>query len=358
MRGIEIGEFKPRRLMSNGHVQTIAGNFLRRVDWLPEPETERVEVEPAKDERAACNLFCLSHWQSQPELRPTAIVLHGLEGSARSQYVRGNASKLWAAGWNVVRMNMRNCGGGAFWGSARHEVVVEPGVGVVDPDAVCPTLYHSGLSGDVRAVATHFVRTRGLRKVALIGYSMGGNMVLKLAGELHDEPMAEIVAAVAVSPAANLGPSAERLHRPVNRAYELRFLRALKKHFLHKAALYPQRFSAERHRNIHSIGDFDEKITAHYMGFAGADDYYARASASRLADKVAVPTLLIHAMDDPFVTLLPESRERYRANPNVTLVEPEHGGHCAFLADADPEAGDDGYWAEQMALGFLQRAIE
>jgi len=344
--------------MRNGHVQTIAGNFLQRVGVLPEPETERVEVAPATDERAACNLFCLSHWQPQREQRPTAIVLHGLEGSARSQYVRGNANKLWAAGWNVVRMNMRNCGGGANWGSARHEVIVEPGVGQVDPDAVCPTLYHSGMSGDVRAVARHYVRTRGLRRVALIGYSMGGNMVLKLAGELQDEPMAEIVAAVAVSPAADLAASAEMLHRPVNRLYETRFLRALKRHFLHKASLFPERYSAARLYNIHSIWDFDEQITAYYSGFAGADDYYARASASRLAEKVTVPTLLIHAMDDPFVTLLPESRERYRANANVMLVEPEHGGHCAFLADADPAAGDDGYWAEQMALRFLQRAIE
>ncbi len=166
---------------------------------------------------------------------PTAILVHGLEGSANSQYVIGNANKLWAAGCNVVRMNMRNCGDSTLLGRRTLEMPA-----ALDPDSICPTLYHSGLSGDVRAVAQHFVQTRGVSRIAILGYSMGGNMVLKLAGELGDDPMPEIRACVAVSPAADLSASADALHRPINRLYERRFLRALERHYLHKVSLYPR----------------------------------------------------------------------------------------------------------------------
>jgi predicted alpha/beta-fold hydrolase len=361
-----LTDFTPRRWLANGHLQTILGNYLPRPDHLPAPVTEIVEVAPATDEIASANLICLCHWQPEP-LRSTAltaIIVHGLEGSARSQYVVGNANKLWAAGYNIVRMNMRNCGGVKYWDGERPEDIYKPLADVqaepaaIDPDSICPTLYHSGLSNDVRAVAQYFVRTRGLSQLAIIGYSMGGNMVLKLAGELGDDPMREIRACVAVSPATDLAACADMLHKTANRGYEWKFLRALQRHFLHKVALYPDRYSAARVYNLHSIREFDEYITAYYMGFRGADDYYSSSSASRLINSIPIPALVLHALDDPFIRLLPQTCSSMRENPNVTLIETPHGGHCAFLGDANPAANDDGYWAEHTALRFLRTVAQ
>ena len=154
--------------MVNGHLQTIVGNFLPRPDALPEPEVQMVEVSPAHGSQISSQVLCECHWQPA-ELRRsalTAIILHGLEGSSHSQYVTGNANKLWRAGCNVVRMNMRNCGPAKYG----------------DMLKLSPTLYHSGLSGDVDRVLRFFLETQGLESVALIGYSMGGNLVLKLGG--------------------------------------------------------------------------------------------------------------------------------------------------------------------------------
>ncbi len=348
-----LTDYRPRRWLANGHAQTIAGNLLPRANHLPAPEAEIVEVAPATAEIGSSSLICLCHWQPDAAHVPTVILVHGLEGSANSQYVIGNANKLWAAGYNVVRMNMRNCGGSAYWNGRYDE---DPAA--LDPDSICPTLYHSGLSGDVRAVARHVARARGLSWIAILGYSMGGNMVLKLAGELGDDPMPEILACAAVSPAADLSASADALHRPINRIYERRFLRALERHYLHKVSLYPERYAATRAYNLNSIREFDEHITAYYSGFCGAEDYYTRSSASQFAAKIPIPTLVLHALDDPFIRLLPQTCAALRANPNVSLIETRHGGHCAFLADADPPVGDDGYWAEQTALRFLQALPE
>jgi predicted alpha/beta-fold hydrolase len=348
-------DFAPRRMLANGHLQTVLGNYLPRVDCLPPALTEVVEVQPGAGETHSSSLICLCHWQPEPQRASalTAIIVHGLEGSARSQYVVGNANKLWAAGCNIIRMNMRTCGT-RYWDGERPQDIYKPGSQQIDPDLISATFYHSGLSGDVRAVAQHYVRAQGLTAVAIVGYSMGGNLVLKLAGELGSQPMPQIRAVVAVSPAADLAACAERLHRHINRGYEWKFLRALSHHYLHRVELYPQLYSAARLYNIHSIREYDEHITAHYAGFAGADDYYARASASPLIERIPVPTLVLHALDDPFIRLLPETREMLEDNPNVSLIETPHGGHCAFLADADLDRGDDGYWAEQTTLKFLR----
>jgi predicted alpha/beta-fold hydrolase len=326
--------FKPRSWLSNGHVQTIAGNLLKRVDALPPYTSELVEVEPASDDRIASQVLCHCHWQPDNLRgeRLTVIVLHGLEGSSESQYVVGNANKMWRAGMNVVRMNMRNCGG---------------------TEALSSTLYHSGLSSDVGAVLRTLGEKFGLARFALCGYSMGGNLVLKLAGELRaSEP--RLKAVTAVSPALDLGPSADALHLPVNRLYERRFRKALVKRYGRKAELFPDLYDRARAEGLRSLREFDERITAYYSGFASASDYYDRAAAARVMDGIAVPTLILHALDDPFVRVTDESREAIRRNQHILLVETEHGGHCAFLATAVPSREDDGYWAETTVLKFLR----
>lgn len=326
-----LEEFVPRRFLSGGHMQTIAGNFLPRPSNLPSSESLYVEVDAA----TASKVLCHCHWQPAEvrSQRLTVVLVHGLEGSSDSQYVIGNADRAWAAGCNVVRMNMRNCGG---------------------TDHLSPTLYHSGLSGDVGAVVDRVVTEHALSAVALIGYSMGGNLVLKLAGECGIS-IPQLKAVVGVSPAMDLAASAAALHYPRNRVYEWRFLLRLMKRFRLKAKLFPDIFSPMRLTGIRSLWDFDDRITAYYSDFDGAEDYYYRASSTRVAHGIAVPTLVLHSLDDPFIRMLPETRAILQANGNVTLVETEHGGHCAFLAPA----GDyDGYWAEKTLLGFLMDTCE
>jgi predicted alpha/beta-fold hydrolase len=326
--------FQPRRFLSNGHLQTIAGNYLSRVNNLPVPDKQVVEVSPATANQIASQVLCHCHWQPEAVRaeRPTAIIVHGLEGSSNSQYVVGNANKLWRAGCNIVRMNMRNCGG---------------------TEALSPTLYHSGLSNDVLAVMNYFVSEYKLHSMSLIGYSMGGNLILKLAGELGANAPTELHSVIGVSPAVDLQPSADALHLPQNRLYELKFLHNLLRRFRRKAVLFPRAYDQNRATGIHSLREFDDRITALYSGFTSADDYYNRAAAARVLERIAVPALILHALDDPFVRLTDETREKIGANPNITLIESNHGGHCAFLAQPDEALGYDGYWAEHTLLRFL-----
>jgi uncharacterized protein len=326
-----LEEFVPRRFLLGGHIQTIAGNFLPRKYSLPAAEKIYVEVDAA----TGSQVLCVCHWQPEEirSRRLTVVLVHGLEGSSDSQYVLGNSARAWEAGCNVVRMNMRNCGG---------------------TDHLSPTLYHSGLSGDVEAVVQHVIRQHGLTAIALIGYSMGGNLVFKLAGE-RGRSIPQLKAVVGVSPAMDLAACARELHRPWNRAYEWKFLRGLKNRYRRKVGLFPHIYSLDRLRDIGSLWDFDDRITAFYSGFESAEDYYYRAASTRVAKGIAVPTLAIHSVDDPFIRMLPETRDILLANPNVTLVETKQGGHCAFLAAAQ---GYDGYWAERALLAFLMQTCQ
>jgi len=319
-----LTSFEPRRGLSNGHLQTIVGNFLPRPAFRLSSVAEAVEVDPADGSRVLCHC----HWQPEPARRLTLVLVHGLEGSSESRYIQGVAARAWAAGCNVVRMNMRNCGG---------------------TDALTPTLYHSGLSGDVGAVVCHYAERFGLERVALVGYSMGGNLVLKLAGEWGSRP--PLFAVATVCPAIDLAPGADALHEPLNRGYEWRFLRGLMARYAQKAKLFPGIYAPPREIGpVGSIRQFDNKIVARYWGFRDADDYYYRAAGARVVNRIAAPTLVLCAQDDPFIRLLPETRANLLANPRVTFVETRHGGHCAFLSR---DRGNDIHWAEAAVIRYL-----
>ncbi|HZU31896.1 MAG TPA: alpha/beta fold hydrolase [Candidatus Angelobacter sp.] len=320
---LEFDQFIPRRYLRNRHAMTLAGNFLPRKNNLPKPEECLIRVS------AEAQVLCHCHWQPQPETRPAIIIVHGLEGSSLSQYVIGTASKAWDAGISIVRMNMRTCGG---------------------TEQLTPTLYHSGLSSDVEAVLHFVISQKKLQRAALVGYSMGGNLVLKLAGDLGAGAPTELKAVAAVSPAADLAASADAMHQWNNRIYEWKFLLSLMRRFKRKSSLFPEIYKRAARRPL-SIREFDDLITARNCGFQNAEDYYTRAAASRVIDKIAVPTLVIHATDDPFIRLLPETRAKIMANPNITLLETAHGGHCAFLAQPN---GYDGRWAERQMIRFFQ----
>ena len=313
-----------RRGLRGGHIQTLASFLLpRRLD-LPPAEERFVEVAPGVKVR------CLCHWQADRTKPMTVIVVHGLEGSSESQYARGVTHKALQAGMNVVRYNQRNCGG---------------------TDAQAPVLYHSGLSGDIAAVAREVMEHDGISQLALAGFSMGGNLVLKLAGEWGAEGPAQFRAVAACCPAMDLAASADALHEPANRLYEMYFLFNLRRRMKRKAELFPGHFDAGRLRGLRSLRDFDHRITAYYCGFESADDYYARASAANVLDRIAVPALIVHAANDPFIRILPETRRKVAANPNIRFVEAEDGGHCAFVGARNGH--DDGFWAESQVVNFL-----
>jgi predicted alpha/beta-fold hydrolase len=341
-------EFRARRRLRNAHLQTIAGNYLRRKGApLPTPEEFVVPVEEAhtvtlrtgvRVQVQETGVLCLCHWQSVPSSRLTVVLVHGLEGSANSGYIVGNAARLLAEGCNVVRMNMRACGGA---------------------DALAPTIYHSGRSEDIAAVVCA-LQTRGCERIALVGYSMGGNLVFRYTGmQSLLRTTAPVVAAVGVSPLLDLAPSSAALHLLSNRFYEKRFLRAMKRRLRAKAALFPEIYGALESEGvfdrIRTMRDFDGEIVARFGGFRDADDYYEQVRASHYAASLAVPSLILHAADDPFIRTLPETVKRLRANSFVRYVETAQGGHCAFLSD--PRGEDEGRWAEETIAQWLVQAI-
>jgi uncharacterized protein len=320
---VHLPKFRPRRGLRGGHVQTIANFLLRRRLVLPTPEERLIDVEPG------VKVLCHCHWQADRKGALTVVIVHGLEGSSDSDYMLGISEKGLAAGMNVIRMNQRNCGG---------------------TEALSATLYHSGRSSDVAAVAENLVINDKISRLALVGYSMGGNLVLKLAGEWGKEGPPEFRAVVAVCPALDLAASADALHLVGNRLYEYYFLWKLRRRLREKARLFPGKFDLLRLRGASTLREFDDKITAYYCGFEGASDYYARAAASNVVDRIAVPAFVLHAANDPFIRILPETRGKISANPNIAFLEAGDGGHCSFLADRD---GDDGYWAERQVVEFL-----
>jgi uncharacterized protein len=329
-RGFSPSVFRPHPRLRGGHVQTVAAFFLSRHIVLPTPEERLVEVEPG------IPVLCHCHWQNERQRALTLIVVHGLEGSSESQYMLGIARNGLAAGMNVVRMNQRNCGG---------------------MDHCAPTLYNSSRSGDVAAVARNLTERDGIPGFVLVGFSMGGNLVLKLAGEWGNTRPREFLGAAAVCPAINLAAGADALHEPANRIYEYYFLLQLFRRFRRKAQLFPQVFNASRLRGVKTLREFDDRITAHYCGFSNADDYYERAAGANVIDRIAVPTLIIHAENDPFVRILPETRAKIMANPHITYIETKDGGHCAFLGERDGNVAYDGRWAEREVVEFARQFL-
>lgn len=279
-------------------------------------------------------VLCKCHFHAeQSGNRLTLLLVHGLEGSSESNYIVGTANKAFAAGMHVVRMNIRNCGG---------------------TERLSRTLYHSGLSEDVGAIATALAEDEHVGQVAIAGFSLGGNQVLKLAGEWGEQVPSYVSAVAAVSPAMDLSASCDLLHRRGNRIYEWQFLRSLKRRVKIKNKVYREEGGrggqiAEL-ASLRSMRDFDDRVTAPAFGFAGAADYYARASASPLLGRIRVPTLLIYAMDDPFICVLPETSARMRTNPSITLRECDHGGHCGFLGPRGQR------WAEERIVEFVNES--
>lgn len=308
---------------------TIAATFWRRrFARLPKGIPRNFEVEPGSCAGGVC------HWQAEPRAHPTLVLLHGLEGSVDSGYMLGTAEKAYVAGFNVVRLNQRNCGG---------------------TESLTPTLYHSGLSSDIRAVLLELIAVDCLPELFAAGFSMGGNLVLKMAGEFGDAAPAEIRGFVAVAPAASLAACADALAEPQNFIYERHFVRRLKHHMRHKARLFPELYPIDGMRSIRTVREWDDAITARFCGFTDADDYYSQSSALRVAAAIRRPTLILAAKDDPFIPFATFASAEIRDNPNINFIATENGGHCAFISR---EKGEARFWAESQIVQFCSKISE
>jgi predicted alpha/beta-fold hydrolase len=297
----------------------------RQFPTLP-PATERFfDVAPHARVLAHC------HWQAERERHPALLALHGLESSSNAHYMRGMADKAFAAGFNVILLNQRNCGG---------------------TEQLSAGLYHSGLTADADHVIRELAVVDGVNAIVLAGYSLGGNLALKLAGDYGDAPPPQLRAVCAVSPVMDLELCVRALERRQNFFYQWNFVRGLKRRMCRKAHWFPDRFTTEGLDAIRTVRQFDEVYTAPHFGFRDASDYYYRASAMRVIDRVRVPTLIITAADDPFVPSLPFRDRKVVDNPHLRVIVTPQGGHCAFVTAS--RDGYDGYWAEHEILAFAQ----
>jgi uncharacterized protein len=316
--------FAPHPLLRNPHAQTLAATFLpRRFPRLPRSVPRDFETEPGTRIRGDC------HWQSRPQERPTLVLVHGLEGSSDSGYMLGLAERAFVAGWNAVRLNQRNCGG---------------------TESLTPTLYNSGLSGDYRAVLAELIEKDALSEIFFSGYSMGGNLVLKMAGELAEAAPSQLRAVAGVCPCVDLGVCADAVGLARNFIYQEHFVRSLKNRMRRKAQLFPGEFDLLPMAGVRTLRGFDDVITAKYCGFRDATDYYYQSSALRVAGEIRISTLIVTAQDDPFVPFKSFSDPALAANAHIRMIAPAHGGHCAFISRY---AGDARFWAEANVMEFF-----
>ena len=318
--------FQPPRTLRNAHLMTLVPPY-----WPRGPLLDAIPVEarlfPVAPET---NILGYCHWQPNRRSSAVVVLVHGLEGCSESHYMRGIARKAYRAGLNVVRLNQRTCGG---------------------TEHLTPTLYNSGLSGDYKAIVGELARRDGLDRIWLVGYSMGGNLVLKAAGEFaRTEPA--LAGVIAVCP--NIDPTlcVVALEQPRNWIYHRHFLMSLKARLRRKAELLPGKWDPTGLDRITRISEFDDRYTAPDGGYRDAPDYYDRSGARHVLGSIAVPTTIITAQDDPFIPYSMFLLPAIKNNPSIRLIAPPHGGHCGFFQGFSN--GEDPYWAENRIVDILR----
>lgn len=308
-------------LIPHGDLTTIAANFWPRN--LDEVRYPGVRVLHRTEERVQVLSIC--HEPEGP-VRGTLIALHGLEGSHESGYMKSMAAAGLARGLRVHRLNMRTCGG---------------------TEGLAPTLYHAGLTSDLKSIVAQMEGP-----VYLAGYSLGGNVMLKLCGEMGSA--IGVKGIVSISTPLDLMACCLRMQEPRNFIYSNKFIDKLKARYRRRAAEFPELFPLDGLDSVKSVLEFDDKFTSKAFGFGNADNYYKTQSSQGFLQGIAVPGLLIHSMDDPLIPAWVYEKAAPEKNPNLKLVMTKHGGHVGFLAKRGAR-----FWAEEYAvdwiLGNLQR---
>jgi uncharacterized protein len=326
--GMDVRPFRPARLLANAHAQTIGGRLLRR-PAVPGFERERIEL-PDGD------FVDLDHVvpESRSDDAPVVLLMHGLEGSARRGYAINTYRELERRGVRAVGLNFRSCSG--------------------EPNRRA-RFYHSGDTADIEHVLELLAERYPDVPRGAIGFSLGGNAMLKLLGELGTDAHPLVSAAAAVSVPYDLAAGADGLDRSrIGRFYTARFVASLVAKAEVKAALLGDTCDIARVRAARSFRDFDDAATAPIHGFADASDYYARSSSMHYLDGIRIPTLLLHAADDPFLPGACFPHEQVGRNPYLTSIITEAGGHVGFI-EGTPWRPK--FWAEEHAAVFLARAL-
>ncbi|MEM8955453.1 MAG: alpha/beta fold hydrolase [Verrucomicrobiota bacterium] len=306
----------------NGHVQTVYPAVFRRVGVVT-GRRERLDL--------ADGDFLDLDWGDggvEGAGRELVVILHGLEGDSRQAYVQGMASFMRDRGWDVLAWNFRGCSG--------------------EMNRLARS-YHSGATEDMESVLGHVWAGARYERVALIGFSLGGNVVLKYLGEQGEDLDERICGAVAFSVPCDLASSAACLAARGQRVYMRRFLKRLTGKMRAKMALHPDEVKDEGLDGMRNFYDFDDAYTAPLHGFAGATDYWERCSSRRVLGGIRVPTLLVNAADDPFLGAACYPQEEAEASQWFYLEVPRQGGHVGFV----PRDRGGAYWSEMRAGGFL-----
>ncbi|WP_420454017.1 YheT family hydrolase [Rubrivirga sp.] len=318
---VALPPYRPPLALRSGHLQTVLPTLFRRVDGV-DYRRERLELDDGD--------FVDLDWVGRPEGASVAVVAHGLEGSTDRAYVRGMARELARRGWAVCAWNLRGCSG--------------------EPNRLLQT-YHSGLTEDVGAVVAHAL-AEGAAEVAVVGFSLGGNVTLKWLGEQGDAVDRRVVAGVGISVPVDLASSSHAMEAWSRRVYMLRFMRSLSGKVAEKAERFDAVPDLDAIRAARTFRQFDGLFTAPVHGFADAEDYWARSSSLPVLSQVRVPTLLVNALDDPFLGPTCFPYDVSAATPDLTLLTPRHGGHVGFVRRGGT------FWSEDVAGRFLNAARE
>lgn len=313
-------------LVRNPHLLTIVGNFwpraLDEARFPPRPGV--IDTEP--DVR----ILVISQ---MPEVTPRAhlVLVHGLEGSSDAGYKKSMAQHALETGIAVHRFNMRSCGG---------------------TEELALTNYHAGQTSDL-LFFVRSLRAETDAPIFLTGFSLGGNVVLKLAGELAESGPGLLAGVCAVSTPLDLAACVERLRHPANFIYEWRFLTRLKERIRKRAAQAPDVYSARDLHTVHTVYDFDDRYTAPLFGFGTAANYYATQSSRNFLDRIRVPALLVQAQDDPLIPFEVYDQPAFLTNHHLRLIAPEHGGHLGFISRRKPR-----FWLDPVVLQWIDSQIE
>jgi uncharacterized protein len=318
--------FRPATWALSPHAQTLFARTLRSGDG-PAFERERLTT-PDRD-------FIDLDWAPDPRPdAPIALVLHGLEGSARRRYVRNVCRELLARGIRPVALNMRGCSG-------------EPNRALI--------YYHSGKTDDPAFVLTILRGRYPNRRIGAVGFSLGGNVLLKMMGERVDGGCGLLDAAVAMSVPYDLAAGSKVLERSImGRAYAGYFLRSLQRKVRWKEERLGAVLDVASGLAARTIWEFDERVTAPLHGFASAEDYYGKASSAQFLGGIRVPTLLLHANDDPFIPVASVPVERVARSPDLHLVRHERGGHVGFL---EGWPWSPSFWGDEESARFLAERL-
>ena len=307
-------------LFRNPHLATIAGNYWSR------PEIQRWPVETLLFQTEP-DVQVLAHFQ-RPNREPKAeiVVVHGLEGSSEAGYARSMAHAALIRGYAVSRFNMRSCGG---------------------TEHLAPSNYHAGQTSDLLAVLRQ--RLNSSKRVFLVGYSLGGNVALKLAGELGASAQGLIAGVCAVSTPIDLAACVAALERPANFIYQNRFLSRLKDRIRRRHLQDPQIYTLEHLPKIRTITDFDNYYTARLFGFGTAANYFRTQSSNQFLDRIEIPALLVQAKDDPLIPFSVYDHPAFSRNDRLRLVAVDRGGHLGFLARRGPR-----FWLDELVMDWIE----